>query len=151
MTSLYHWKYSYSKPYIWLHSFSLIKKYFFKFHWKEMIIYKTNLYKNNILKLFENIQFMESNNNNNNNNNNNKMIKSIRLDMTGWGKWFHWQSCKKFKFDHTIKWYMHNPASVLENGTHKLLWEFDIQTDHLISTWRPDLIIINKKRDLAKL
>ena len=28
---------------------------------------------------------------------------------------------KKFKFDHTNKWYMHNPASVLENDTHKLL------------------------------
>ena len=28
---------------------------------------------------------------------------------------------------------MHNPASVLENGTHKLLCDFDIKTDHLIS------------------
>ena len=41
---------------------------------------------------------------------------------------------------------MHNPASVLENDTHKLLWDFDIQTDHLISARRPDLIIINKKK-----
>ena len=48
---------------------------------------------------------------------------------------------------------MHSPASVLENDTHKLLWDFDIQTDHLISARRPDLIIINKKnpRELAKL
>ena len=51
---------------------------------------------------------------------------------------------KKFKFDHTNKWYMHNPASVLENGTHILLWDFDIKTDHLISARRPELIIINK-------
>ena len=29
----------------------------------------------------------------------------------------HWESYKKSKFDHTIKWYMHNPASVLENET----------------------------------
>ena len=28
--------------------------------------------------------------------------------------------CKKFKFDHTNKWYMYNPAPVLENDTHKL-------------------------------
>ena len=34
--------------------------------------------------------------------------------------------CKKFKFDHTNKWYMHNPTSVLENETNKLLWDFDI-------------------------
>ena len=47
---------------------------------------------------------------------------------------------------------MHNPASVLENDTHKLPWDFDIQTDHLISARRPDLIIINKKkREFAKL
>ena len=41
---------------------------------------------------------------------------------------------------------MHNPAPVLENDTHKLLWDFDIHTDHLISARRPDLIIINKKK-----
>ena len=38
---------------------------------------------------------------------------------------------------------MYNPAPVLENDTHKHLWDFDIQTDHLISAKRPDLIIFN--------
>ena len=48
---------------------------------------------------------------------------------------------------------MHNPASVLENDTHKLLWDFDIQTDQLISARRPDLIIINnkKKKKICKI
>ena len=41
---------------------------------------------------------------------------------------------------------MHNPAPVLENDSHKLLWDFNIQTDHLIPARRPDLIIINKKK-----
>ena len=46
---------------------------------------------------------------------------------------------------------MHNPAPVLENATDKLLWDFNIQTDHLIPVRRPDLIIINKKkRELTK-
>ena len=58
--------------------------------------------------------------------------------------------CKKFKFDHTNKWYMHNPASVLENYTRKLLWVFDIQTDHLISARRPYFIIINNKKKKKK-
>ena len=40
---------------------------------------------------------------------------------------------------------MHNGASLLENDTHKLVWDFAIQTDHLISTRRPDLIMINNK------
>ena len=37
-------------------------------------------------------------------------------------------------------------APVLENDSHKLLWDFNIQTDHLIPARRPDLIIINKKK-----
>ena len=65
------------------------------------------------------------------------------------GKVIHWELCKKLKFDHTNKWYMHNPESVLENETHNHLWDFEIQTDHQISSRRPDLIIINQKRELA--
>ena len=42
---------------------------------------------------------------------------------------------------------MHNPAPVQENNTYKLVWDFDIQTDYLISAQRPDLIIINKKKE----
>ena len=33
------------------------------------------------------------------------------------GKVIHWEMCRKFQFDHTNKWFLHNPASVLENGT----------------------------------
>ena len=54
--------------------------------------------------------------------------------------------CRKFQFDHTNKWYIHNPAPVLENDSHKLLWDFNIQTDHLIPARRPDLILINNKK-----
>ena len=59
--------------------------------------------------------------------------------------------CKKFKFDHTNKWYMHNPALVLENDTHKLLWAFDMKTDYLMSARRPDFIMINKKKEICKI
>ena len=66
------------------------------------------------------------------------------------GKVIHKEMCKKLKFDHTNKWHMSNRAAVLENDTHKLLWDFDIQTDHLIPARRPDLIIINKKKKKKK-
>ena len=48
---------------------------------------------------------------------------------------------------------MHNPAPVLENDTHKLLRDFDIRTEYLISARRPDLMIINnnKKSRSAKV
>ena len=67
------------------------------------------------------------------------------------GKVIHLKMCKKFKFDHTNKWYMHNPAHILEYVTHKLLWDFDIHTDHLFSARRADLIIINKKRRTCEI
>ena len=46
---------------------------------------------------------------------------------------------------------MHNPAPILENATHKLLWDFNIQTDPLIPARRQDLIIINKKKKKENL
>ena len=45
---------------------------------------------------------------------------------------------------------MHNPAAVLENDTHKLLWDFDIEIDHLISATKIDLLEINKEREHSK-
>ena len=42
---------------------------------------------------------------------------------------------------------MHNPESVLENETHKLLWGFKIQTDHLISARQPDLVRVNNNNN----
>ena len=63
-------------------------------------------------------------------------------------KVIHWDMCKEFKFDHANKWYMHNPAPVLDNDTHALLLDFNIQTDHQITARRPDLIIINNKKKI---
>ena len=62
------------------------------------------------------------------------------------GKVINWQLCKKLKFDHTNKWYMHNPESVQEDETHKLIWDSEIQKDHKISARRPHLIIKKKKK-----
>ena len=51
----------------------------------------------------------------------------------------------RLNFDHTTKWYMHKQELILENKTHETLCDFEIQTDHLTSTWRQDLVLINKK------
>ena len=45
---------------------------------------------------------------------------------------------------------MHNPAPFQENDSHKLLWDFNIHSDHLIPARRPDLIIINKQKSICK-
>ena len=36
------------------------------------------------------------------------------------GKGIHWELCKKLKFDHTMKWCMYKPESILENETYKI-------------------------------
>ena len=45
---------------------------------------------------------------------------------------------------------MHTPESIQENEKLKLFWDFQIQTDHLISARRPNLIIIHKKEKKKK-
>ena len=42
---------------------------------------------------------------------------------------------------------MHKLESILENKTHKLLWDFKIQTSHSISARRSHLEIVNKKKE----
>ena len=64
--------------------------------------------------------------------------KEYKTRHNWFGKVIHWEICKKFKFDHTNKWYMHNPGAVLENETYKVLWDLDVQTDHRISARRSD-------------
>ena len=45
---------------------------------------------------------------------------------------------------------MHNQVFVLEGETHKIHWDFVIQTDHLISSRQPDQAIVNKKGEAAE-
>ena len=66
------------------------------------------------------------------------------------GKVIHWELSKKLKFDDTNKWYMHKPESVLENEMHKVLCDFEIQTDHLILARQTDWVIVRKKKKEKK-
>ena len=43
---------------------------------------------------------------------------------------------QKIEIDHANRWYMHNPESVLENETHKILEDFDIRITNLSQTIR---------------
>ena len=45
---------------------------------------------------------------------------------------------------------MHNPESVLQNETHKPLWDFETKTDHLIPARRLDLMIVKEKEKAKK-
>ena len=62
------------------------------------------------------------------------------------GKIVHWNFVRKCNFEDGDKWYEHEPGSILENEDYKILWDFSIQTDHVIEARRPDLVVVDKKR-----
>ena len=67
------------------------------------------------------------------------------------GKIVHWKLARKCNFDAGDKWYEHEPESLLENEDYKILWDFSIQTDHVIETRRPDLVVVDKKERSCKI
>ena len=57
----------------------------------------------------------------------------------------HWHMCDVYGFERAERWYDHTPEPVLENDEHKILWDFQIQTDHQLKNNRPDLVVVDKK------
>ena len=56
---------------------------------------------------------------------------------TWYDRVIHWESCKKFKFDHTNKCYMHNPESIVKNETQISPGFLDInRSSNLLHTTR---------------
>ena len=67
------------------------------------------------------------------------------------GKTVHWKLTRKCNFEAGGKWYEHEPESGLENEDYKILWDFSIQTDHVIEVRRPDLVVVDKKERSCKI
>ena len=49
----------------------------------------------------------------------------------------HWCLCKKYGLSASDQWYQHRAERVMENEDAKLLWDYNIFTDHNIETRRP--------------
>ena len=62
------------------------------------------------------------------------------------GKIVRWKLARKCNFEAGDKWYEYEPESVLENKDYKILWDFSIQTDHIIEARRPNLVVVDKER-----
>ena len=67
------------------------------------------------------------------------------------GRRVHWEVCRMYGIEVKGKWYEHDAAPVAENDRCKILWDFNIQTDHVIQARRPDMIVINKKENTAQV
>ena len=67
------------------------------------------------------------------------------------GKIVHLKLARKSNFEAGDKWYEHEPKSVLENEEYKILWDFSIQTDHVIEARKPNLVVVDKKERSCKI
>ena len=67
------------------------------------------------------------------------------------GEIVHWKFARKCKFQAGDKWYKNELESILENEDYEILWDFSIQTDHVIEARRPDLVVVDKKERSCKI
>ena len=67
------------------------------------------------------------------------------------GKIVRWKLARKCNFEAGDKWYEHDPESVLEHEGYKILWDYSIQSDHVIKAWRPDLVLVDKEDRSCKI
>ena len=44
---------------------------------------------------------------------------------------------------------MHKSETIQVNKTHKILWDFEIKMDHQIPPRRPELVVMNKKKQIS--
>ena len=63
----------------------------------------------------------------------------------------HWKLARKCNFEAADKWYEHEPESILENEDYQILWDFSIETDHVIEARRPVLVVVDKKERSCKI
>ena len=63
----------------------------------------------------------------------------------------HCKLARKCNIKARDKWYEHEPESVLENEDYKILWDFSVETDHVIEAQRPNLVVIDKKERSCKI
>ena len=57
----------------------------------------------------------------------------------------HWKLHEKYGLKSNERWYEHEPESVVENDRVRLLWDANIQCNHIIEARRPDIVVINNQ------
>ena len=73
---------------------------------------------------------------------------NYQTSMTMGRKMIHWELCKRLNFDDTEKFDRKREESVVENHTHKILWNIEIEIGHPIQTRRLELLL-KKKNNLS--
>ena len=74
--------------------------------------------------------------------------KEYKRQHDWFGTKIHWELCRKYGIEMKEKWYEHTREVVMENDKCKILWDFRVQTDHEMSGRRPDVIVVEKDKNL---
>ena len=56
----------------------------------------------------------------------------------------HWEICRKYGIECTVKWYDHQPLTVTENREVRITWDMTVYTDKKLNQNRLDIILIQK-------
>ena len=67
------------------------------------------------------------------------------------GRKIHWELCRKYGLAASERWYEHQPDTVAENDSCKLLWDFNVRTDRVIQARRSDVILVDKEKNECKI
>ena len=63
----------------------------------------------------------------------------------------HWELCHLCGFSCSDQWWCHQPEAVMDSSDYRLLYDFNIFTDHRITARRPDIVLIDKQQRLTRL
>ena len=63
----------------------------------------------------------------------------------------YWSLCETYHINHSEQRYQHTAKPVIEMQSVKILWDMNIQTDHVIEHRRPDIVVIDKDNKRALL
>ena len=58
-----------------------------------------------------------------------------------------WEICGAKGIPVATKWQEHQPEGVMQNETCKVIWDFTIQADYVLTTKEPDLIVDNERNE----
>ncbi|XP_072171997.1 uncharacterized protein [Diadema setosum] len=71
--------------------------------------------------------------------------------MINWHKSFTGSMAENIKYHVRALWYTHEPQKVSENDHVKILWDIDVQTDNVIQHRRPDIIVVERIRQMCTI
>ena len=77
--------------------------------------------------------------------------KEYKRQHDWFGTKIHWEICIKYLIEVKEKWYKHKLEVVMENDKCKILWDFTVQTDHKIYGRRPNVIVVQKDKNLCQI